>query len=381
MVNRACLLIYRGCRTMPSYYPQHTFRICWRLSICFKRRRATVLLVPFFGKMTYLAVAISTIDTDSALIALRQVAGQADLAEIRLDLMQSFDLPHLLAERPLPVIITCRPVREGGRWNGGEAERLAILRQAASLGAEYVDLEWDGASELGSFDRSRTRIILSRHDFTGMPADLMGQANALWAAGPDVVKVVGMAHTFMDSLPVLRVLKSATRPTVAIAMGSNGLITRLLAFRYANSFLTFAAPDGDTRSAAPSTASPVGAGTAPGQLTISVMKTVYRVPLISEHTQPVGLVQREAANSPLLAEGNQWLARTSTDAVLLPLEQVENGSLALVQEAMEEVAPFQGYLAPETDHRAIRCTRRGDDREKTFGEITEALRWLIRSKR
>ena len=65
--------------------------------------------------MTYLAVAISAIDTDDALTALHRVTGRADLAELRLDLMQSFDLPRLLAERPLPVIVTCRPTREGGR--------------------------------------------------------------------------------------------------------------------------------------------------------------------------------------------------------------------------------------------------------------------------
>ena len=139
--------------------------------------------------MTYLAVAISTVDTGDALAALHRVTGRADLAELRLDLMQSFDLPRLLAERPLPVIVTCRPTREGGRWRGTEVERLAVLRQAAALGAEYVDLEWDVATEIATLDRSRTRIILSRHNFAGMPADLPAQAEWLWAAGADVVTI------------------------------------------------------------------------------------------------------------------------------------------------------------------------------------------------
>ena len=101
--------------------------------------------IPSFdlAKMTYLAVAISAVDTDEASAILHEVTGWADLAEIWLDLMQSFDLPRLLAERSLPVIITCRPVREGGGWRGTEAERLAVLRQAAALSAEYIDLEWD----------------------------------------------------------------------------------------------------------------------------------------------------------------------------------------------------------------------------------------------
>ena len=193
--------------------------------------------------MTYLAVAISAIDTDDALTALHRITGRADLAELRLDLMQSFDLPRLLAERPLPVIVTCRPTREGGRWRGSEAERLAVLRQAAALGAEYVDLEWDVATEIATLDRSRTRVILSRHDFAGMPADLPAQAEALWAAGADVVKLVGMAQCLADCAPVLHLLQAAARPTIAIAMGNSGLATRLLAFRYPQSFLSFAAPD------------------------------------------------------------------------------------------------------------------------------------------
>ena len=196
--------------------------------------------------MTYLAVAISAVDTDDALAALHRVTGRADLAELRLDLMQSFDLPRLLAERPLPVIVTCRPTREGGRWRGSEAERLAVLHQAAALGAEYVDLEWDVATEIATLDRSRTRIILSRHNFAGMPADLPAQAEALWAAGADVVKLVGMAQCLADCAPVLRLLQTAVQPTIAIAMGNSGLATRLLAFRYPQSFLSFAAPDDES---------------------------------------------------------------------------------------------------------------------------------------
>ena len=153
--------------------------------------------------MTYLAVAVSAVDTDEALVILHEVTGRADLAENRLDTMQSFDLPRRLAERSLPLIITCRPVREGGRSRGTEAERLAVLRQAAALGVEYIDLEWDAAVEVGALDRSRTKVILSRHDFASMPDDLPAQAEALWAAGADVVKVVGTAQCLADCLPVL----------------------------------------------------------------------------------------------------------------------------------------------------------------------------------
>ena len=281
-----------------------------------------------------LALALAALHTDAALAAMSQAAGRADLAELRLDLMAEFDLPRLLAGRPLPVIVTCRPRREGGQWQGSEAERLAVLRQAAALGADYVDLEWDAAHEIASLDRSRTRVILSRHRFDAMPADLAAQAERLWAAGADAVKLVGMARGLADCAPALRLLAEATRPTIAIAMGEHGLLTRVLALRYPNALLSFAAPD-------PS--GPAG-GTAPGQITLGAMLDLYRVRAISERTRQIGLLAPDANVSPLLPEGNRWLARQGLDAVLLPLQPApgENGPAAA--KALNAVAPFAAML-------------------------------------
>lgn len=300
--------------------------------------------------MPYLAIAIAAPNTDAALHAMQEAAGRADLAELRLDLMHEFDLPQLLAGRPLPVIVTCRPPREGGRWQGSEADRLAVLRQAAALGADYVDLEWDVAGELATLDRSRTRVILSRHDFTAMPADLPAQTEALWAAGADVVKLVGMAQRLADCAPVLRLLAEATRPTIAIAMGQHGLLTRVLALRYRHVLLSFAAPD-------PS--GPAG-GTAPGQITLSAMLDLYRVRTLSGRTRLVGLLAPDAATSSLLAEGNRWLAGQELDAVLLPLQPApgENGPAAA--KALHAVVPFDAML----------------DDPASIAELIDALGWL-----
>lgn len=298
--------------------------------------------------MPHLAVAIAAPDTAAALHAMQQAAGRADLAELRLDLMDEFDLAALLAGRPLPVIVTCRPLREGGRWPGDEAGRLAVLRQAAALGADYVDLEWDAAGEMASLDRSRTRVILSRHDFATMPDDLAVQADRLWQAGPDAVKLVGMAQRLADCAPVLRLLAEATRPTIAIAMGPHGLPSRLLAFRYPHALLSFAAPD-------PS--GPAGS-TAPGQLSLGAMRDLYRVQKITPHSALVGLLAPDASTSPLLIEGNRWLARQGLDAVLLPLQPApgENGPAAA--KALHAIAPFAGIIEnPETGAEVIDALR------------------------
>jgi 3-dehydroquinate dehydratase/shikimate dehydrogenase len=287
--------------------------------------------------MTHLALALAAPDTAAALAAMHQAAGRADLVELRLDLMAEFDLPALLADRPLPVIVTCRPPREGGRWQGSEAERLAVLRQAAALGADYVDLEWDAASEIASLDRSRTRVILSRHDFTAMPADLAARAASLWQAGADVVKLVGMAQRLADCAPALGLLAQATRPTIAIAMGLHGLPSRLLAFRFPQALLSFAAPDRFDGAAS--------AGTAPGQITLSAMRHLYRTPAIDQATAFIGLLTADAA-APALAEGNRWLSGAGRNAVLIPLSAAPGEELAAALAAIPPTAGLLGCLLP-----------------------------------
>lgn len=297
--------------------------------------------------MTYLALALAAPDTTAARRAMRLAVGRADLVELRLDLMHDFDLPRLLARRPRQVIVTCRPRREGGRWQGSEVERLDVLRQAAALGADYVDLEWDAAEAISTLDRSRTRVILSRHDFAAMPADLAAQAKRLWQAGPDVVKVAGMAQRLADCAPVLRLLAEAQRPTIAIAMGRHGLPSRVLAFRYANAFLSFAAPD--------EPGAPSAAGTALGQLTLSAMRDLYRVHAIDGRTRFVGLVAADADALPALAEGNRWLGREGYNAVLapLPLAPGEDPAAALAAIQLDASVILSGFAGQPTPASVI----------------------------
>lgn len=328
--------------------------------------------------MTHLAISIAALDTDSALAAMHQAAATADLVELRLDHMPSFDLLRLLTERPLPVIVTCRPPREGGRWQGSEAERLAVLRQAASLGANYVDLEWDCAAQAATLDRSRTRLILSRHDFGGMPADLPSLAAGLWAAGADVVKLVGTARRLADIVPVLKLLEDATRPTVAIAMGQSGLATRLLAFRYRHAFLSFAAPDPARVSGQALPA------TAPGQVTAQAMRNVYRVKAITRRTGWIGFVAPDANTSPLVEQGNHWLEQGGCNAVLLPLQLDDGEDVAEALDALRAVLPLRGALLQPPFGCAARrdpvrnTVRRAHGRETCafIPDLAGRLRWI-----
>ena len=117
-----------------------------------------------------------------ALDGLPRIREQADCVELRLDYFEeSFDLPALLRERgDLPVVVTVRPPDQGGHSKLTPPERLSILTEAARLGADYVDLEFDAATPeaIARLRAAGARVIVSRHDFSAMPdiGALVGRA-------------------------------------------------------------------------------------------------------------------------------------------------------------------------------------------------------------
>ena len=73
----------------------------------------------------------------------------AELVELRLDyIRRPVDLKRLLADRPCPVVATCRRPQDGGKWMKSESDRVMLLRTAIADGADYVDLEMEIASQI-----------------------------------------------------------------------------------------------------------------------------------------------------------------------------------------------------------------------------------------
>ena len=57
----------------------------------------------------------------------------ADMVELRLDGVADLDVAGALAGRTTPVVVTCRPTWEGGRFDGAEETRRGILAEALAL--------------------------------------------------------------------------------------------------------------------------------------------------------------------------------------------------------------------------------------------------------
>jgi 3-dehydroquinate dehydratase I len=191
--------------------------------------------------------------------------------ELRLDYLESPDLKRLFRTHPGPVIATNRLAAEGGKWTGGEAERRALLEEALTLGADFLDLELaaDPAWRREVYGRrGEAKIILSWHDFSGTleTAQLEDTLQKMLAQDADIIKMVTMARAPEDNLRLLALIpqaRAAGREIIAFCMGPAGKWSRIAA-PLLGSFLTFAP---FTKKGA----------SAPGQLTVNEVKRLWQM--------------------------------------------------------------------------------------------------------
>jgi 3-dehydroquinate dehydratase type I len=227
--------------------------------------------LPATPPVNRVAASLAPPDTDSCLRELDRLAPRIGLAEVRLDLMRSFDVAKLVARAPVPLILTCRPEREHGGFTGHDSERMRILRTAHDSGCAYIDVEAECLDLVSGWGGSPTQVIASQHWFDAMPPDLPGAYRDLRDRCA-VVKLVGTARSAADVLPVLGLLQNATTPVIGLAMGAPGTCTRILAPAFPHTLLTYGAATS-------------AAATAPGQITVDEMTDRYALHLVTAATK------------------------------------------------------------------------------------------------
>jgi 3-dehydroquinate dehydratase/shikimate dehydrogenase len=285
--------------------------------------------------MTMLCVSLMPKTTDEALRGLAEAGRAPGLAELRLDAMREFDLPRILAAKACPVIVTCRPRHEGGLYEGPESKRLDALREAARLGADYIDIEHEAIGALGPLGGG-AKTIVSHHNFRETPADLAAIHARLARTGATVVKVAVMANHILDTAAVLRLLRDARVPTIALSMGPRGVLTRILAAKFGG-FLTYASAG-------------TGDEAGPGQVSVRDMRDLYRVERLGRSTRVYGVIADPVGHSLSPRIHNTAFAALGLDAVYLPL-WVEGDPAAFVA-AMREF-DFDGYSVTIPHKQAV----------------------------
>lgn len=233
-------------------------------------------------------------------------AAVGDLVELRLDTVRDLDVAGALAGRRRPVIVTCRPRWEGGGFDGPETERLAILSRATSLGAEYIDLEFRAAWRDVMRGRG-TKLVLSSHDFDGMPADLGQRVEAMRRSGADVVKIAAMATRLRDCVTLRGVVGAGGDgggDHVAIAMGSAGEISRACPWLFRSCWM-------------------YGGSTAPGQIAARTLLDLYRIRATGDGTAIYAIGGQPLGHSASPAIHNAAFVALGIDAVFVRLETAD----------------------------------------------------------
>jgi 3-dehydroquinate dehydratase/shikimate dehydrogenase len=240
-------------------------------------------------------------------------SAQADLVELRLDSVTAPDVTGALEGRRRPVLMTCRPAWEGGGFTGSEEERQRILTEAVLAGAEFVDIEARAGfvAELTRMRRGRG-IVVSLHDFEGIPRDLAARAQAMRSTGAEVVKIAVTATTLSDMLPLLDLAERWRAATpepgpdhVLIAMGPSGVASRILAARFGSRW-TYA-----------------GDSVAPGQLPAARLLTEYRFRRVRPDAGLYGVVGHPVGHSLSPAMHNAGFAAQGLNAAYVPLDTAD----------------------------------------------------------
>jgi 3-dehydroquinate dehydratase/shikimate dehydrogenase len=186
---------------------------------------------------------------EEALACARSLPPEA-MAEVRLDLFPGEDPEEMIRGLGRRCLVTCRRKEEGGAWEGGEAERLEVLAQAARSRPAWLDLEWElPVPEVLAASRSHLRLLRSVHVAPGV-LDLEARMEDL--PDGDAFKWVGHAGRLADNARIKACLGRARDrevPLSAFLMGAKGLPSRCLQFAWGGAF-TYAAPD-DAPAAAP----------------------------------------------------------------------------------------------------------------------------------
>ncbi len=254
-----------------------------------------------------LCPSIQPSSTEEAIELLSEFRRSAELVEVRVDSIRNLNLSRLLVSPRPKTIITHRQTEDNGNFAGSDSEHFSVLREAAELGAEYIDIEM----RLGkrSFDKIRNlmkavKIICSHHDFNKTPRNLSAIYEKMKLMRADIIKIATMGNSITDNEKIFDLLRRGRRErkkVIGICMGEYGEISRILGGKFGG-YLSYVSP------------SDAGA-TGPGQITIEQMKNVFRSDRVSRKTKIFGLVGNPVRYSKGIYYHNTIFSSRFRDAV------------------------------------------------------------------
>ncbi|EGP93306.1 type I 3-dehydroquinate dehydratase [Nitrosarchaeum koreense] len=201
---------------------------------------------------------------------LKQALKKSDYAEVRFDFLKTDDIPQTLEnikDDLKKVVCTLRPKSEGGKFEGSEKERVAILKLISEYNPFLLDVEFNTIKknkELVKYLKStKTRLLISWHDFKKTPkfSELKNKMNQMGKFSNNV-KIVTTAKSVKDSTITLQLYgQNKKNSLIAFAMGDNGRLSRILCL-YLGSPYTYVS---------------LGKPIAPGQFSVNEVKKIINL--------------------------------------------------------------------------------------------------------
>ncbi len=270
----------------------------------------------------------------------------------------------------------------GGHFTGALNAELEILLKAAETGCHIVDVEIESVehctrAQLTKFRAALraagTALLISSHDFTRTrrPDGLNQVAKRIAAYEPEFVKVVTTARSLTDNLAVLQMIEdqSLASLVVGIAMGEEGIISRVLSPRAGAAF-TFA-------SAAE------GIETAAGQISARTLLDLYRLEQLDPATRIFGVAGNPIAHSLSPVMHATAFRRENLNAIMLPLKvrtlddlltvvrDLPLDGVAVTMPLKQEVLPHLANMDPLTARIGACNTLRTGADGKLYGFNTD----------
>jgi 3-dehydroquinate dehydratase / shikimate dehydrogenase len=293
------------------------------------------------------------------LAVLERYRGRIDIIELRADLLdpsEAFAVRGFPALAGLPCILAVRRKCDGGGYMDGEGQRLVMLAKAIAYARPdqsdnyaFVDLESDfHVPAIEEACRTfGTRIIRSRHDISGMPADLDGALAELSAESDEIPKLA-VTPNGADDFARLFTWASSLPPgeRIIVGMGEFGVPSRVLA----GSIGSFMAYTSALRAGLP--------GAAPGHLDPITLEETYRFRELDRATTVYALgggLNVLASRTPHLH--NAAFKSLGINSVYLPLPAQDVDTLLQALEATRArgaaiTVPLKETLLPRLARRS-----------------------------
>jgi 3-dehydroquinate dehydratase/shikimate dehydrogenase len=279
---------------------------------------------------------VLTLPADVASLAPRDLADAARLVaavpadatavEFRLDLAEEpIPASRLLDLDPRAAIVTYRTPAEGGRFEGTGREYRRLTLEAYAAGAT-VDVEHgSGLLDDAELFADRRRVVVSHHAPFGLPEDWACRLEAMRATGARAVKLVAGAADLAVSLRIAQIQRAQRDRTAVFPMGPASAPGRILSALFGAALVY----------------GPVERQTAPGQIPLRELLSVYRIRRLPAIEALFGIVGADVSGSLSPLVHNALFESRGLDHLYLPLPVSDFFRARLLQ--LDSDPPFRGF--------------------------------------